>query len=65
LISMNYLTQKLVKIRPTSGHRVSVEFEDGFTAEVDLAPLLDEGPLFAPMRDPAIFAAVRLDWGMV
>jgi hypothetical protein len=61
---MHYLTQKLAKIKPTSGHRVWVEFEDGFSAEVDLAPLLDEGPIFAPMSDPAIFAAVRLDWGI-
>jgi hypothetical protein len=61
---MNYFDEKLANIEPTSGHRVWLEFEDGFTAELDLAPLLDEGPIFAPMRDPAVFATVKLEWGV-
>lgn len=36
-----------------------VDYPDGLTAHVDLAPLL-ERPLFAPLRDPAFFTAVKL-----
>jgi len=61
---MNYLTQKLAKIEPTPGYRVRVEFEDAFAAELDLTGLLDEGPLFAPLRDPSFFAGVKLDRGV-
>jgi hypothetical protein len=61
---MNYFEEKLVKIRPISGYRVWVEFEDGFSAELDLGPLLDMGPVFAPLGDPAIFSSPRIEWGV-
>jgi len=61
---MNYFTEKLTKMEPAPGYRVRVQFEDGFKAELDLSPLLDEGPIFAPLRDPAFFGAVQLDRGV-
>lgn len=60
---MNYLTERVAGIEPTGGHRLRVTFRDGFTATVDLAPLLDEGPIFAPWRDVEFFAGVRLEHG--
>ena len=60
---MNYFTEKLTKIQTATGCRVRVEFRDGFTADLDLSPLIEEGPIFAPLRDPATFAAVRLERG--
>ena len=42
------------------GHRLWLRFNDGTEGEVDLAAHL-LGPVFLPLRDPAIFAAVRLD----
>lgn len=45
-----------------SGHRLRLSFGDGLTGEVDLEPQLrGAGPVFAPLRDPAYFAQVRLD----
>ena len=42
------------------GHRLRLTFSDGAEGEVDLRAYLD-GPVFVPLRDPAIFAAVSLD----
>jgi hypothetical protein len=54
----SYLAEKVQSIRALDGRRVHVVFTDGFEAEVDLAPLLDEGPLYAPLRDEGNFRAV-------
>jgi hypothetical protein len=61
---MNYLTEKVARLEPAGGHRLAVTFRDGFEATVDLAPLLDEGPIFAPWRDEHFFASVRLERGV-
>ena len=37
-----------------------LRFSDGAAGEADLGPELD-GPVFAPLRDPAAFAQVRVD----
>ena len=42
------------------GHRLWMRFTDGAEGEVDLAAHL-VGPVFVPLRDPALFAAVQLD----
>ena len=44
-------------------HRLWLRFNDGTEGEVDLAAHL-VGPVFLPLRDPALFAAVRLDPGL-
>ena len=36
-----------------------VDYPDDFTAHIDLTPLL-ERPLFASLRDPALFARMQL-----
>ena len=61
---MKYLLEKISAIEPLGGYRVQVAFPDGFAASVDLAPLLSEGPIFDPWRDPKFFAAVRVDHGV-
>jgi hypothetical protein len=61
---MKYLTEKLTKIESRPGYRMRMKFQDGFEAELDLSPLLEEGPLFAPLRDAAFFAAVKLCHGV-
>ena len=43
-----------------SPHTLRVEFEDGLSRTIDFTPIL-EGELYGPLRDPAIFTAVRLD----
>ncbi len=60
----SYLTQKLTALQPLDGCRVHATFADGFSGEVDLAPLLDAGPLFAPWRDAKFFRAVQIVCGV-
>lgn len=55
---------KIAHLEPLGGLRLRVAFADGFTAAVDLAPLLEEGPIFAPWRDAAFFASVRVERGV-
>lgn len=48
-------------VRRLGGTRLWVEFDDGRAGEVDLAPVLGGGPVFEPLRDPALFAEVVVD----
>ena len=41
-------------------YQLDVTFEDGFTQRVDLSGIL-HGQVFGPLRDLAVFNAVRLD----
>ena len=41
-------------------YTLSVSFADGTTQEIDFRAVL-RGALFGPLRDPAVFNAVRLD----
>ena len=42
------------------GYRLWLRFSDGAAGEIDLVQQLT-GPIFQPLRDPSIFAAVRVD----
>lgn len=50
----------VVKVEPRGGCRLWLEFQDGVQGEVDLEPLLSFQGVFAPLRDPAYFARVRV-----
>lgn len=65
-MSAQYLLQKITAIEALHDQRVRVTFSDGFAGEVDLGPLLDCGPIFAPLADPEVFRAVRVipGWGV-
>ena len=48
--------------------RLRIRFSDGYVAELDLAPLPNLNPVFDPLRDPKLFATVRvacdtISWG--
>lgn len=49
------------------GNRLSVRFVDGLTGCVDLSALLEspQAGVFACLRDPAVFAQVRVELGAV
>ena len=47
-------------VRPVGAYRLWIHFSDGRAGEVDLEKEL-EGPVFAPLRDRALFAQVHLD----
>ena len=57
---MKYMTQKVTAIEPLDGYRVKVTFADGFSSEVDLAPLLNCGPIFQPLRQLDFFRRVTI-----
>ena len=45
----------VLEARYVDGHIVWLRFRDGSAGEIDLAGAL-QGPVFAPLRDPAVFA---------
>lgn len=55
--------ERLTSALPLGGHRLALTFADGFTATLDLGAAL-EGPLFAPLLDPAAFRAVTVEDGV-
>ncbi len=54
-------TPLLVEAEPRDGYVVSVAFEDGTAADVDLGYLVEYGGVFEPLKDPAYFAQLRAD----
>lgn len=50
----------VVHVRPTGSYRLWLRFSDGLEGEVDLDSELD-GPVFGPLRDPAVFDQVAVD----
>lgn len=55
---------KVVKIDRLDGHRLRFHFSDGAVGEHDFAQLIASGgPMSEPLRDPAYFARVFLEFG--
>ena len=50
----------VVSVRHVRDHVLWLRFDDGSEGEVDLREEL-EGPVFAPLRDPAVFRQVTID----
>lgn len=46
----------IVEVRPLSGYRLWLRFEDEVAGELDLADRIRFDGVFAPLRDPAAFA---------
>ncbi len=51
---------KVVHVRPLSGYRLHVEFDDGTAGEIDLRERLF-GPVFEPLKDEKMFQQVFID----
>jgi hypothetical protein len=51
----------IVEVRALGGHRLWIRFENGAEGEVALQSLVPFEGVFAPLRDPARFAEVRVD----
>lgn len=51
----------VVEVRPKGEYRLWLRFDDGMSGAVDLKPKLTFKGLFAPLRDQAYFAQVRVD----
>jgi Protein of unknown function (DUF2442) len=55
------MLKDIVEVKPLGGHRLYLRFEDGVGGELDFAGRLRFEGVFAPLRDPAVFAQVRID----
>jgi hypothetical protein len=51
---------RIVRVSAGQGYTLHVLFDDGTNGEVDLSARLF-GPVFEPLRDPLLFAEVRVD----
>jgi hypothetical protein len=52
----------IVVAKPLEGRWLRLRFSDGVVKDVDLAPLVEAGGVFAPLRDDrAVFEQVRVD----
>jgi len=51
----------IVAASPIGEYGVQLRLEDGVEGSVDLASLIGFQGIFAPLRDPAYFAQVRVD----
>ncbi len=51
---------RIVSVSAGPGYTLHVLFDDGRSGEVDLSARLF-GPVFEPLRDPLLFARVRVD----
>ena len=54
------MLQNIVEVRPLGGYRLYLRFEDGVAGELDLAGRFQFDGVFAPLRDPAAFAQMRI-----
>lgn len=56
----------VVRVKPRGGYRLEVAFSDGTEGERDFADMIAEGgEMIEPLRDPAFFARVFLDDGIL
>ena len=55
------MLKDVIAAQPLSGHRLRLRFEDGIEGVVDLGQSLSFNGVFQPLKDPAYFAAVRVD----
>ena len=51
---------RVLSAAPLGPHSLRLTFDDGLQRDIDFLPVL-RGELFGPLRDPALFAQLRLD----
>ncbi len=58
---------RVIEVRALTDYCLSVRFTDGTRGEVDLSQLIasENAGVFAELRDPALFAQVYLEYGVV
>ena len=55
------MLKDIVSAEPVGRYRLHLRFEDGIEGVVDLEPILSFRGIFAPLKDPAYFAQIRVD----
>lgn len=51
---------RLLEVQAESDHELRLRYEDGAAGVIDLSHEISTGGVFASLRDPAVFRAVRL-----
>jgi hypothetical protein len=51
----------IVRVHPLEGYRLELQFEDGVKGVVDVSQCVAFTGVFAPLRDPKEFTAVRVN----
>jgi hypothetical protein len=61
------MLKDIVEARPLGRHRLFLRFEDGVEGELDFAEFLEFRGVFEELRDPQMFAEVRVvpEWGTI
>ena len=57
---MNHPIYRVTSVEQMGPHILRVGFDDNTTRTIDFEPIL-EGELYGPLRDPTIFAQVKID----
>lgn len=57
---MNHPLYRITSFEQTEAYSLRLHFNDGFERIIDFEPVL-EGELYRPLRDPEVFAQVKLD----
>jgi hypothetical protein len=55
------MLKDIVFVKPLSGYRLHIRFEDGAEGTFALMDLIPLEGIFAPLRDPATFEQVRVN----
>ncbi|PWC67158.1 molybdopterin-guanine dinucleotide biosynthesis protein A [Azospirillum sp. TSH7] len=55
------MLKDIVAAKPLDGYRLHLRFEDGAEGNVDVSALVPFTGVFAVLREPETFAAVRVD----
>ncbi|CAA7613346.1 DUF2442 domain-containing protein [Magnetospirillum sp. UT-4] len=55
------MDRDVVDVTRTGEYRLRLKFQDGTVGELDFAGFLSFSGVFAPLKDPAEFAKVRVD----
>ena len=54
------MLRDVISVRPLPEHRLRVCFDDGVEGIVDVAQMVEFTGVFEPLRDPTMFAQVRV-----
>jgi hypothetical protein len=55
------MLKDIVEVQPLENHQLRLRFEDGVEGVVDIAGMIRFTGVFAPLKDPAYFARVRVN----
>ncbi|MBM3330055.1 MAG: DUF2442 domain-containing protein [Calditrichaeota bacterium] len=55
------MKEDIIKVKPLSGHRLRLWFQDGLSGIVDISSMVPFQGVFEPLRSPDYFRKVRVN----